>query len=253
MLRLFLYSLFFVVLAGCASDEDPTEKMSAAEIYQRAKNNLESKNYLKAIEYYEALESRYPFGSYAAQAQLDVAYTYFLYDEPESAVAAADRFIKLHPRHASVDYAYYLKGLVNFGLDDSIVDFFIKREPSDYDVSVMQQSYDDFAILVSRFPDSKYAPDAIKRMVYLRNNLAKAEIKVARYYLSRRAWVGALNRAKGVIDRYQGSDSVETALKIKLVAYQKLGMDNLAEDIRRILMLNYGEAASSTTLEELLS
>ena len=233
-----------LLLSGCATTAtDPTEGLSAAELYAKAKQHLDDGNYLRAIDYYETLESRYPFGDYATQAQLDVAYAYYRYGEPESALAAADRFIKLHPRHPAVDYAYYLKGLVNFGLKKSIMDKLYTRDLADYDKTIMQQSYDDFAILVKRFPDSAYTPDAIKRMVYLRNQLARAEIKVAEFYLQRHAPVAAANRARSVVERYQGSDSVRRALQIMVLAYRELKLDKLAQDAERVLKLNYGEQA----------
>ena len=232
-----------LLLSACATTSDPTEGLSAAEIYAMARERLDAEAYQKAIEYYEALESRYPFGDYATQAQLDVAYAYHLYGEPESAIAAADRFIKLHPRHPAVDYAYYLKGLVNFGLKKSIMDKLYTRDLADYDKTIMQQSYDDFAILVKRFPNSPYAADAIKRMVYLRNQLARAEIKVAEFYLQRHAPVAAANRARSVIESYQGSDSVKRALQIMILAYRELELDELSRDAERVLQLNYGDQA----------
>ena len=235
-----------LLLSGCATtDSDPTAGLSAAELYAKARERLDAGAYQKAIDYYETLESRYPFGDYATQAQLDVAYAYYRYNEPESAIAAADRFIKLHPRHPAVDYAYYLKGLVNFGLKKSVMDKLYTRDLADYDKSIMQQSYDDFAVLVKRFPDSSYAPDAIKRMVYLRNQLARAEIKVAEFYLQRHAPVAAANRARTVVESYQGSDAVKRALQIMIIAYRKLELDDLARDAERVLKLNYGDQALS--------
>jgi outer membrane protein assembly factor BamD len=238
-----------LLLAGCASTpKDPTEGMSAAEIYSLAKEKMDSGNYSLAIENFEKLESRYPFGVYATQAQLDEAYSYYLYEEPESATAAAERFIKLHPRHSSVDYAYYLKGLINFGPKSSILDTFYQRDPSDYDRSKMLQSYQDFRVLVNRFPESKYVPDAIKRMVYLRNQLARSDLKIAEFYLSRKAWVSASNRAKVVLDKYQGSSSIKRALQIQLLCYQQLGLKQLEDDTRRILLDNYGAHSAEVSL-----
>ncbi len=249
-----LLILSLLLLIGCSSKEtDPSEGLSAAEIYEKGKDYLLNGSYTQAIEQYETLESRYPFGPHAVQAQLDVAYAYYLYEEPESATAAVDRFIKLHPRHPSVDYAYYLKGLINFGLKDSIIDKIYTRDLAEYDRSIMQQSYQDFSILVNRFPDSKYSQDAIKRMVYLRNQMARADIKVAEYYLTRRAWIAAANRAKNLLEVYQGSSSVKRALQIQLIAYQQLKLDDLASDTQRILILNYGEQAAEISLTDLIS
>ena len=242
--------LTFLLLFGCSTKEtDPTEGMSAQELYELAKNHLDKGNFSFAIEYYETLESRYPFGVHAVQAQLDVAYAYYLYEEPESATAAADRFIKLHPRHPQVDYAYYLKGLINFGLKDSIMDKIYTRDLADYDMSIMQQAYTDFSILINRFPESKYVDDATQRMVFLRNQMARAELKVAEFYLSRKAWVAAVNRAKTLLETYQGSSSIKRALQVQILAYKQLGLNDLAEDARRILVHNYGEEAAKVSFE----
>lgn len=241
--------LSFLLMSGCSGEKvDPTLGMSAAELYAKAKDRMDAENYSRAIELYETLESRHPFGIYATQSQLDVTYAYYLYDEPESATAAADRFIKLHPRHPAVDYAYYMKGLINFGLKDSIIDKLYTRDLADYDESIMQQSYEDFSILVNRFPDSKYTKDAVKRMIYLRNQLARAELKVAEFYLSRKAWVGASNRAKNLLETYQGSSSIKRALQVQIIAYQKLELNDLANDTRRILIHNYGEEAADFSI-----
>jgi outer membrane protein assembly factor BamD len=251
LIRVKKFALIVSILlfAGCSTaPKDPTEGLTAAEIYSMAKEQMDASNYTQAIENFERLESRYPFGVYATQAQLDVAYSYYLYDEPESATAAAERFIKLHPRHPSVDYAYYLKGLINFGPKASVLDTFYQRDPADYDRSKLLQSYQDFQVLVNRFPDSKYAPDAIKRMVYLRNQLARADLKIAEYYLGRKAWVSAANRATKLLKQFQGSSSIKRALQIQILSYQQLGLDKLVEDTRRILIQNYGEQAAEVSL-----
>lgn len=236
-------------MLGCSAREiDPTENMSAEEIYATAKRFMDNSNFAQAIEYYETLESKFPFGVHATQAQLDVAYAYYLYEEPESATAAADRFIKLNPRHESVDYAYYLKGLINFGLRDSIMDKIYTRDLADYDRSIMEQAYQDFTILVNRFPDSKYVKDATRRMVYLRNQMARAELQVAEYYLQRKAWIAAANRAKNLLQTFQGSSSIKRALQIQIESYENLELTELAEDTRRILVHNYGQDAAQAKI-----
>ena len=249
-MKILLLLIAIVGLYGCSGKAtDPTAGMSAAELYSLAKGYLEEESYTLAIEHYEILESRYPFGVFATQAQLDVAYAYYLYDEPESATAAVERFIKLHPRHPRVDYAYYLRGLINFGLRQTILDKFYTREPSDYDLNTMLQSYRDFQTLINRFPDSEYSRDAVKRLVYLRNQLALGELKTAEFYLRRGAWVAAANRAKTLLKRYQGSDSIKRALQIQMLAYRQLKLDDLAEDTRRVLVFNYGESAADVSLD----
>ena len=230
-----------LIACGQAKEVDVTANWSVEKFYNEARSELAKDNYLTAIEYYETLESRFPFGKYATQAQIDVAYAYFKFDEPDSAVAAIDRFIKLHPRHESVDYAYYLKGLVNFERGGNILDAIHERELSNFDRNLLLTSYNDFRLLVQRFPSSKYATDARKRMTYLRNQLAESDIKIARYYASQSAWVAVANRTKLILQNYQGTPLVRTALEMQLEAYQKLGLQDLAEDTQRIIDLNYGE------------
>lgn len=211
----------------------------AEKFYQEGKKALDAKNYAKAIKLYEALEARYPFGSYATQAQLDIAYAYYKNDEPESAIAAADRFIKLNPTSPHVDYAYYLKGLVNYNRGFGFLERFLPTDWSQRDPGPAQEAYDDFSELVNRFPDSRYVPDARQRMIALRNNISMHEIHVARYYLKRRAYVAAANRASQVIQNYQRTTAVPLALQIMEEAYRKLGLNELAEDAARVYALNY--------------
>jgi len=220
------------------SYKDPTRAWNVTNLYSEAAAQLAAGNYARAIEYYEKLEARYPFGRYAMQSQLDVAYTHYKADEPESAVAVADRFIKLYPRHPYVDYAYYLKGIVNYNRSVSFLDRYIPTDPSQRDPGSALDAFQDFAELVRLFPDSKYASDAHQRMVFLRNNLAKNEVHVARYYMKRQAYVAAANRCKYVIEHYQRTSAVEDALKILIEAYRQLGEDKLAADAERVLTLN---------------
>lgn len=232
--------LISLLLASCASLEtDPTAGWSAAKLYAEAKDNLEQANYEQAISYFETLEARYPFGRYAQQAQLEIAYAYYKYDEPDSAIAAADRFIKLNPQHPNVDYAYYLKGLVNFSRGKSFFDRFIPRDPSDMDPEPLEQSFADFSTLVQRFPNSRYAPDARQRTIYLRNALAEYELKVADYYVRRGAWLAVAKRAQYIIEHYQGADSTPRALALMVRAYGELGLTDLENDARRVLQQNY--------------
>jgi len=195
-------------------------------------------DYEQAIELYEKLEARYPFGRYATQAQLDVAYAYYQYDEPESALAALDRFIKLHPRNSHVDYAYYLKGIVNFNRSIGFVDRFIPSDVSQRDAGAAMDSFDDFSELVRKFPNSKYTKDARKRLLYLRNNIAKHEVHVARYYLDRGAYLAAANRGVYVVENYQRAPAVREALQTMIEAYDKLGLERLSADARRVLAVN---------------
>lgn len=217
---------------------DPTDDWDAAKLYSEASRELDAGDYQTAIEYYEKLEARYPFGRYATQAQLDVAYAHYKADEPEQAIAAADRFIKLYPQNPYVDYAHYLKGLVNYNRSVSFFDRYVPTDPSQRDPGSALDAFEDFAVLVRRFPDSKYAEDARLRMVYLRNNLAKGEVHVADFYMRRGAYIAAANRCNYVIERYQRTSAVEDALEILIDAYKRLGEDELAADAERVLVLN---------------
>ncbi|MDJ0778310.1 MAG: outer membrane protein assembly factor BamD [Gammaproteobacteria bacterium] len=240
-MRLFIVLILSAGLLACGPEKeiDPTIDWTVDEFYRRAKAELAAGNYLTAIEYYETLESRFPFGNYATQAQIDVAYAYFKFDEPDSAVTAIDRFIKLHPRHPSVDYAYYLKGLVNFERGGTALDFLSERDKATFDRQLILTAYNDFRLLLQRFPDSKYATDASKRMIYLRDQLARADYNAAAYYASRDAWVAVLGRTRFILANYQGSSVIRQALELQLQAYENLEMEELARDTRRILDLNY--------------
>lgn len=233
--------LLAVVLSGCGvfgKEIDPTEGWSASKLYTEAAAELDSGNYTRAIELYEKLESRYPFGRYAMQAQLDVAYAHYRADEPEEAIAAADRFIKLYPQNPFVDYAYYLKGIVNYNRSVGFLDRFIPTDASQRDPGSALDAFTDFSALVERFPNSKYAADARQRMLYLRSNLAKNEVNVARYYMKRGAYLAAVNRANYVIEHYQRTSAVEDALLVLVDAYHALGKDDLAADAKRVLDIN---------------
>jgi outer membrane protein assembly factor BamD len=227
-------------LGACASvDEDPTEDWSAEQLYEEAKNALDRGYYTTAIDHYETLEARYPFGRQAQQAQIESAYAYFKSGQPYAAIAAADRFIKLHPQHAHVDYAYYLKGLASFERTKGFFDFIVPSDPSQNDPTPLLRAFDDFGFLVRTYPDSRYAKDSRQRMIYLRNELAEYELNVADYYIRRGAWVAAANRAKYVIEHYQGAESMSRALTTMIGAYRKLGLDELADDAARVLRANF--------------
>lgn len=236
-------ALVVVATAGCSSwgeaPPDPTRDWSAQRLYDTAKGHLNSAQYEQAIEYYEKLEVRYPFGPLAMQAQLDIVYAYYKFDEPASAIAAADRFIKLHPSHPNVDYAYYLKGLVRFQDGSSMLDKFVTKDLSEHDPGSALESFRAFEELVQRFPDSRYAEDSRQRMLYLKNILASHEIHVARYYMKRGAWLAAANRARYVVENYQRTPAVREALVVMKTAYEEMGFDDLSSDAARVLELNY--------------
>ncbi|MCK4950966.1 MAG: outer membrane protein assembly factor BamD [Gammaproteobacteria bacterium] len=244
-----IYKSFFIIsaitllsLSGCSwlpDQIDETKDWSATQIYQKAHSAMKSEDYESAIKYFELLEARYPFGRYAQQAQIEVAYTYYKYDEPDLAMSAADRFIRLHPRHPNVDYMLYLKGIINFHRDSSFMDRFFARDPSSRDPGAARQSFFDFKTLTTRFPESTYSEDAKKRMLYLRNNLAQHEVNVANFNIRRHAYIAAVNRTKYVVENYDRSTAMPEALATMAIAYDYLEMNDLAEDVRRVLKQNY--------------
>ncbi len=234
--------VLLALLAGCGwleDEPDITRDWPVQRLYAEAKGALNAGDYETAIDYYEKLESRFPFGRFAQQAQIDLAYAYWKDDQPASALAAADRFIKLHPTHPNVDYAYYLKGLVNFSQGQNFFDRIVPRDRSLRDPGSVRQAFNDFSVLVRRYPDSKYSEDSRQRMLYLRNVLAQHELQVAEYYMRRGAFVAAANRSRFVVENYQRTDAVPDALALMARAYRMMDLDDLSDDALRVLELNY--------------
>lgn len=231
-----------LLVAGCAgTTQDPTKNWSAEKLYTEAKQKVADGDYASGIKYFESLESRYPYGRYAEQALLEIAYANYKDDEPAEAIAAADRFIRLHPTHPNVDYAYYLKGLVNFHNEKSLASWLLgaKDDLSDRDPKATRESYSAFRELVERFPNSRYAADARQRMAYLYNTQAKYEIQAARYYYDRGAYVAAFNRAKFALETYPRAPATEDALGILALSYKAMGMNDLLKDTMRVLTKNF--------------
>jgi outer membrane protein assembly factor BamD len=239
--RLLTLLTLLATLAACGllpDEEDKTKGWSAQKLYAEASQALASGNYAEAVKYYEKLEARYPFGRYAMQAQLDVAYAYYKDEEPDQAIAAADRFIKLYPNSPATPYAYYLKGIVNFNQGIGLLERYLPTDPSQRDAGAAVEAYKSFEELVRKFPESEYAKDARQRMVYLRNNLARYEVHVARYYYNRGAYLAAANRASYVVERYQRSPAARDALELMASSYDRLELPVLAADARRVLAVN---------------
>jgi outer membrane protein assembly factor BamD len=242
-MKYILILTFALLLNACAIFGDPTEiddtkGWTPERIYQEGSAKMRDKDYNKAIIYFGKLESRYPNGRYAAQAQLEIAYAQYKKQEPVLSIAAADRFIKLHPNHANVDYAYYLKGLAVFN-ERGIIEKLTKQAVSDRDPRSLRDSFTTFKELITRYPNSKYVKDARQRMIYLTNSLAEHELHAARYYMNRLAYIAAVNRAKYVIEYYPDTPSIEEALAIMISAYDLMGLEDLKQDTLRILQVNY--------------
>lgn len=241
--RRLLALAMIATLAGCSllssrEEDEDTSRASAQALYEDAHSNLESGNYQTAITKFEDLEARYPFSRHAQQGLLETAYAYYKFDEPESAIAAADRFIRTYPNHRNLDYALYIKGLANFHSNDNFLDRFFTRDPANRDASSTRRSFLDFSELVRRFPQSRYAADARQRMIYLRNTLARHELNVGDYYYRREAYLAAANRAQGVLRDYASTPLAGDALLMMVKSYRRLGMEKLAADAEQVLVLN---------------
>ena len=241
-MRILLAIILGVVLIGCSGNEELPEMASDAgeqQIYQEAQRYLRSGNYDLAVRSLQLLESRFPFGKYAVQAQLELIYAHYNAFEHEAAVEAADRFIRLHPQHPNVDYAYYMKGLSAYTGNEDVFNRFLPTDPTRRDTSQAREAFAEFAQLVSRYPGSPYAADARARMVSLRNLLARHEINVANYYLRRGAYLAAANRGRYVVENYQRTPAVADGLAIMAQAYVILGLDDLARDAIEVLAMNF--------------
>jgi outer membrane protein assembly factor BamD len=240
--RLFFAALVLIAAAvGCAGTgpDDETIGWSAQRLYGEAKDEMASKNWAKAIKLLEKLEARYPYGRYAQQAQLEVAYAQWKDNERASAIAAADRFIKLYPNHPNVDYAYYLKGLINFNELSGMLTWLTSPDMTDRDPKATRDAFDSFKEVVTRFPESRYADDSSARMRYLLNALAANEIHVARYYMKRTAYLAAANRAQYAIQNYPQAPAVEEATFILVKAYDALGLNDLRDAAERVMRTNF--------------
>ena len=234
-----------LLLAGCglfADKLDPRKDWTAADYYKAAKEEFDNRNWDASIKIYEALESKYPFGRFAQQAQMEVAYAYYKQGETAQALSAIDKFVKLHPNHPNLDYALYLRALVNFKEDLGPFTRLIAQDLADRDPKAARESFEGFKDLVTRFPDSRYASDARERMAYLVEALARHEIHVARYYLSRNAYLAAANRAQVAIQRYPQAPATEEAVFVLVRAYDELGMEKLRDDAARIMQKNFPDS-----------
>lgn len=233
-----------VLLSACASKNptDPTANWSPNRIYAEAIDERNSGNFERAVTLFEKLEGRAAGTPLAQQAQLEKAFAHYKAGEQAQAVATIERFIRLHPASPALDYALYLKGIVNFNDNLGLFGFISRQDLSERDQKAAKVSFEAFKELVERFPDSRYSPDARLRMTYIINSLAQSEVHVARYYFNRGAYVAALNRAQIAVTDYQGVPAAEEALYIMLRSYEALGMSDLATDTRRIMDTNFPDS-----------
>ena len=235
--------LSLTLLSGCSyfsKDEVVAEtSWTVDRLYSEAKSSLNLGEYDKALQYYSQLEARFPFGNYAQQALLESAYAHYKADDPESAIATLDRFMRVYPLNPNMDYAFYLRALINFNRDMGLFEKYIPRDESQRDPGSARFALKDFNTLIHRFPKSKYSEDAAQRIVYLRNRLAQHEINVAHYYMRRGAYIAAANRGKYVIENYPRTPAMPDALLMMAKAYKILELNDLSEDALRVLKLNY--------------
>jgi outer membrane protein assembly factor BamD len=234
--------LFAALLASCHRGEpkkDAAEYLPVDQMYAVAKQALEEGNLTKAIQYDQRLIARFPFGPYTEQATLDLAYAQYKSNKSEDAYSTINRFVKTYPAQKHVDYAYYLRGVINFDRDRGFLDRYANQDMTKRDQAHTLQSFEDFNDLLTRFPNSRYAEDARQRMVYLLDNLAHGQLNIAEFYLREGAYVAAANRAKDIIEKYQRTPAVGDALAIQVIAYKKLGQEKLSADAERVLKLNY--------------
>ena len=237
--KFFLLNLVVITfLVGCKSDGEEIEQPEKI-YYDQAQARMESGNYFGAIEALEAIDNRYPFGKYAEQAQVELIYAHFMNSETEAAHTAAEKFIRLHPRHPNIDYAYFMKGISSYTRDRDLLIRFTNTDISNRDISGAKESFAELTEFITRFPDSQYIPYAKQRNVYLRNMIAKNELVAAEYYLTIDAHVGAIRRANYVIENIPNSSENFRALKILEVSYAKLGYNDLLNDVRKVLKTNY--------------
>jgi outer membrane protein assembly factor BamD len=251
--RVFLIVALVAALPGCKTwdrmfgdKEEETETLPVEQLYAEADIAKDIGNYAKATRYYQRLVSRFPYGAYSEQAQLELAYVQWKSAKPEEATSSIERFIRTYPTHRHIDYAYYLKALINFDRNNSSLLRLLRQDMSSRDLGGATQSMNDFADVIRRYPNSRYAPDSRQRMIYLRNLMARHEINVGFYYLRRDAYVAAANRGKYILQTYPQSEYEGDALALMARAYAALGQESLAADAQRVLDANYPNHESKT-------
>lgn len=235
-LRVIAIGVFMGLLGGCASQNTQIPETDTAEaLYREAKRSLNQGDFLTAIDTFETLGARYPFGSFTQQAQLDVAYAYLKQDEFDSAIDAADRFIKLYPRSENIDYAYYIKGVSHYSRGGSAMERLFPRDMAKVNQNWLRASFAEFDTLVRRFPDSRYVTDSLARMTFLKDEMARHELLTARFYYKRGSMIAVVNRVNFLLERFDGSKHVPNALALMASAYESLGLTQQQQDTLRVL------------------
>jgi outer membrane protein assembly factor BamD len=250
LLLVVVFAALFM-MAGCSSsseDDSIFKDMTAKQIFDEAEVALVDEDYTKAIRYYEALDAMYPFSEYSQQGMLDSIYAYYENGDTALAAATADRYIHLYPRSDNVDYAYYMKGLADFDQPRGTLAKVLPMDASYRDPGTQAQAYTDFSALVTRYPNSRYAPDARQRMVYLRNMFAQSELNVAEFYMNRKMYVAAANRSSYIVETYPQAPQTERALVILIKADRALHLDQAADDAQKVLQASYPQSKALKSL-----
>lgn len=235
-----------ISLTGCSSSDNEEQvvlaNMGAQQLYQKAKTSMEAGNFSNAAATLSALDSRYPFGPLSHQVQLDLIYSYYKSGKTEETLATVDRFIRLNPNHSDIDYAFYMRGLTNMESDNNLFQDLMNIDRADRDPGKSREAFNDFRRLIQQYPNSKYAADARKRMLHIKERLARYEIAIARFYMRREAFVAAANRGRYVIEHFPDSTQVQQALEIMVSSYEQLGLEELRQNAMKTLKLNYPDS-----------
>ena len=243
----FALVVLLALLAGCslfhrgAKKGDPMDTKTVEELYVQGVDAIDKNSFDFAVRTFQRLISRFPFGAYTEQSQLNLAYSQYKDGKPDDAYSTINRFIRTYPTHRHIDYAYYLRGLINFNRSGGFLERYIGQDMTKRDQVNLRQSFDDFGALITRYPNSAYAGDARQRMVALRDTMAQADLNIALYYYKREAYVASSNRAKDIIETYPQTPQVGDALAILYKSYEAAGQQKLADDAKRVLELNYPE------------
>lgn len=235
-----------ISLTGCSSSDNEEQvvlaNMGAQQLYEKAKTSMEAGNFSNAAATLSALDSRYPFGPLSHQVQLDLIYSYYKSGKTEETLATVDRFIRLNPNHSDIDYAFYMRGLTNMESDSNLFQELMNIDRADRDPAKSREAFNDFRRLIQQYPNSKYAADARKRMLHIKERLARYEIAIARFYMRREAFVAAANRGRYVIEHFPDSTQVQQALEIMVSSYDQLGLEELRQNAMKTLKLNYPDS-----------
>lgn len=243
MKKILLFIIISTLLTACAHKEvnpwKDYEGKSSAEIFHQGEQNLAKKKFAKAAVDFSALDALYPFGPYSQQGQMDIIYAFYMNGDNTSGLTAADRYIRLYPQDPHIDYVYYMKGLLSFEEDFNWYQNWFNMDPAFHDLSGKREAYTAFNLVVRLYPHSIYAQDSALHMAFIRNMMARKEMNIADFYMERKAYVAAANRASGVVQHYSGSPSIPHALEVMALAYQAAGLPDLAAKSYQILQASY--------------